>query len=113
MPKDFHGKESPYHKVKLPHTSREFQEVVQEVQSRSERRVQTIRKLWRIQNPTLYKHYHLRKKAMDTANGSRDNERKLFHGTTEENLEQINHHGFNRSYAGKHGKNCNSSIVRN
>ncbi|XP_065066953.1 uncharacterized protein LOC135692660 isoform X6 [Rhopilema esculentum] len=102
MPKDIHGKECPYHKVELQHVSKEFQEVEQEVKLRSKGRVETIRKLWRIQNPTLYKHYQLRKKAMDTANGSRNNERNLFHGTTKENLEQINHHGFNRSYAGKH-----------
>lgn len=40
---------------------------------------------------------------MDKKNGHRNNERLLFHGTSEKSLTLINEHGFNRSYAGMHG----------
>lgn len=40
---------------------------------------------------------------MDKKNGSRNNERLLFHGTSQDSLAYINNSGFNRSYAGMHG----------
>lgn len=59
----------------------------------------------RIQNPTIYKQYTVRKKEMDRQNPTGHvNERWLWHGTNLETTEKINAQGFNRSYAGKHGK---------
>ena len=55
----------------------------------------------RIQNPVLYKQYMVKKKDMDKKNPQ--NERKLFHGCSEDVTEKISHDGFNRSFAGKHG----------
>ncbi|KAK3746699.1 hypothetical protein QZH41_018917, partial [Actinostola sp. cb2023] len=53
----------------------------------------------RIQNPEVYQAYMVKKQKMDGKNGS--NEKKLFHGTPVAICNQINHHGFNRSYCGK------------
>lgn len=45
---------------------------------------------------------------MDIKNGHSDNERVLFHGTDADSVAYVNEHGFNRSYAGKNGKEvCN------
>lgn len=41
---------------------------------------------------------------MDVKNDRADNERILFHGTDANSVPYVNHHGFNRSYAGKNGK---------
>jgi len=38
-----------------------------------------------------------------TAAGNTQLERMLWHGTSSETLENINKHGFNRSYCGKNG----------
>lgn len=63
----------------------------------------------RVQNPTLYKQYLLKKKGLDAKNGSC--EKWLFHGTAGNNLQKINESGLNRSFAGNsHGKS--EMIVR-
>lgn len=59
----------------------------------------------RVQNPYFWKAYQIKKCEMDKKNGSRKNEKKLFHGTSKESLTLINKHGFNRSYAGMHAAN--------
>lgn len=41
---------------------------------------------------------------MDQRNGHTNNEKQLFHGTSEETIPIINERGFNRSYAGKNGE---------
>ncbi|NWV35477.1 PAR14 polymerase, partial [Grantiella picta] len=64
-----------------------------------------IEKIERIQNTYLWKNYQIKKCEMDKKNGSRNNERLLFHGTSKESLALINYHGFNRSYAGAHAAN--------
>lgn len=61
----------------------------------------TIEKIERIQNAFLWDSYQIRKKHMDVKNGRADNERILFHGTDANAVPHVNHHGFNRSYAGK------------
>lgn len=64
----------------------------------------SIIKIQRIQNPTLYSQYVARKKKMDEANPrSCQNERKLFHGTKPDTCPKINYGGFNRSYCGQNG----------
>lgn len=50
---------------------------------------------------------------MDIKNGHTHNERILFHGTDADSVLHINHHGFNRSYAGKNGKEVSSLTDQN
>ncbi|XP_020792036.2 LOW QUALITY PROTEIN: protein mono-ADP-ribosyltransferase PARP14-like [Boleophthalmus pectinirostris] len=54
----------------------------------------------RVQNPTLWKNYQIKKKEMDTKNQGKSNEKVLFHGTGANSIDLINKQGFNRSYAG-------------
>ncbi|XP_030648866.1 protein mono-ADP-ribosyltransferase PARP14-like [Chanos chanos] len=63
----------------------------------------TIIKIERIQNSLLWSSYVLKKKHMDEKNQHSRNERQLFHGTSVNSIDQINNHGFNRSYAGING----------
>uniref|UniRef100_A0A8C3TNA9 Poly [ADP-ribose] polymerase n=1 Tax=Catharus ustulatus TaxID=91951 RepID=A0A8C3TNA9_CATUS len=64
-----------------------------------------IEKIERVQSQYLWKSYQIKKCEMDKKNGDRNNERLLFHGTSQESLTFINDHGFNRSYAGMHAAN--------
>lgn len=50
---------------------------------------------------------------MDMKNGHTDNERILFHGTDADSVPYINQHGFNRSYAGKNGKEASNLTDQN
>ncbi|NXY27592.1 PAR14 polymerase, partial [Pomatorhinus ruficollis] len=89
--------------VELKPDSREYKDV-------QERFLQTcqsfkIEKIERVQNRYFWKNYQIKKCEMDKKNGHRNNERLLFHGTSEESLTLINKHGFNRSYAGMHAAN--------
>ncbi|CAI5656800.1 unnamed protein product [Oreochromis niloticus] len=58
-------------------------------------------KIERIQNPVLWNHLQIKKRDLELRNGQQDNERRLFHGTSEDTVAAINDRGFNRSYAGK------------
>ncbi|XP_070586684.1 protein mono-ADP-ribosyltransferase PARP14-like [Erythrolamprus reginae] len=62
----------------------------------------TIQKIERIQNPYYWQAYQIKKQEMDAKNGSINNERLLFHGTSSTSVTYINNTGFNRSYAGLH-----------
>ncbi|XP_071291434.1 protein mono-ADP-ribosyltransferase PARP14-like isoform X2 [Agelaius tricolor] len=89
--------------VKLKPGSREYTDV-------QERFLQTcplfrIEKIERVQNQYLWKNYQIKKCEIDKKNGNRNNERLLFHGTSQESLTLINKKGFNRSYAGMHAAN--------
>ncbi|XP_059331487.1 protein mono-ADP-ribosyltransferase PARP14-like [Ammospiza nelsoni] len=89
--------------VELKADSREYKDV-------QERFLQTcqsfrIEKIERIQNQYLWKNYQIKKCEIDKKNGNRNNERLLFHGTSQESLTLINKKGFNRSYAGMHAAN--------
>ncbi|NXO77606.1 PAR14 polymerase, partial [Sitta europaea] len=64
-----------------------------------------IQKIERVQNRYLWKNYQIKKCEMDKKNGNRNNERHLFHGTTQKSLTLINNKGFNRSYAGMNAAN--------
>ncbi|KAI7793217.1 protein mono-ADP-ribosyltransferase PARP14-like [Triplophysa rosa] len=57
----------------------------------------------RVQNSTLWKNYMIKKEELEAKNKHKNNEKLLFHGTGPDKTDQINHHGFNRSYAGMHG----------
>ncbi|XP_030648867.1 protein mono-ADP-ribosyltransferase PARP14-like [Chanos chanos] len=63
----------------------------------------TVIKIERIQNSLLWRSYVLKKKHMDEKNQHSRNEKQLFHGTSASGIDQINNHGFNRSYAGTNG----------
>ncbi|XP_036451402.1 protein mono-ADP-ribosyltransferase PARP14-like [Colossoma macropomum] len=63
----------------------------------------TILNIERVQNSTLWRSYTIQKKHMDDKNKHSNNEKRLFHGTKFENIENINQRGFNRSYAGMNG----------
>ncbi|XP_060945028.1 protein mono-ADP-ribosyltransferase PARP14-like [Limanda limanda] len=62
---------------------------------------QTVIKIERIQNPMLWKNIQIKKCDIEQRNGHANNERRLFHGTTETTVNTINENGFNRVYAGK------------
>ncbi|XP_063354462.1 protein mono-ADP-ribosyltransferase PARP14-like isoform X2 [Pelmatolapia mariae] len=59
-----------------------------------------IIKIERIQNPGLWNSLQVKKRDMEVRNGHQNNERRLFHGTSEATVPNINDRGFNRSYAG-------------
>ncbi|NXQ10158.1 PAR14 polymerase, partial [Peucedramus taeniatus] len=89
--------------VELKPDSKEYKDV-------QERFLQTcqlfkIEKIERIQNRYFWKNYQIKKCEIDKKNGDRNNERLLFHGTSQESLTLINKQGFNRSYAGMHAAN--------
>ena len=105
MPKDpGTGKEVECHVVKLSATSQEYQDVAVQFQSTLGKNKYEILNLERVQNPKLYTQFVARKKTMGKANPHGQNEKQLFHGCAYGVMNQINHGGFNRSYAGLHGK---------
>ncbi|XP_073490603.1 protein mono-ADP-ribosyltransferase PARP14-like [Aquarana catesbeiana] len=59
-----------------------------------------IIKIERIQNTHLYQNYQIKKNSINAKNGTRTNEKRLFHGTESATTENINRNGFNRAYAG-------------
>lgn len=65
----------------------------------------------RIQNTDLWNSYQAKKKIMDVKNGQMDNEKRLFHGTDVNSVPHVNANGFNRSYAGKNGKEARGLAV--
>ncbi|KAJ8350478.1 hypothetical protein SKAU_G00256080 [Synaphobranchus kaupii] len=60
-----------------------------------------VSKIERVQNPCLWKNLQILKQSMDRSNGHQNNEKRLFHGTSQPTIQHVNHRGFNRSYAGK------------
>ena len=100
---DSSGKEKVYHIVTLNARSTEYKDVYRQVMASSQGRIMNIFQIRRIQNPQLYKSFMARKETMDKTGVNGSNERQLFHGTSEAACESINHHGFNRSLAGKNG----------
>ena len=104
QPQDTSGKELTIHLVPLnpknPKHKVEYQNVSAHFQQTAREQVTAIH---RVQNPSLFKLYSLKKQSLDEKNGS--NEKFLFHGTRGDKLNEINEHGLNRSYAGNtHGK---------
>lgn len=72
----------------------------------------SVLKIERIQNPLLWKTLQIKKRNMEQKNGHQNNERILFHGTSEETIATINLYGFNRSYAGKNGEIIQKAFAR-
>ena len=95
------GNEETVHLERLASLSSEYREVLAKIHCTHKTLV--IRSIDRVQNPVLYQAYQVRKKKMDRDNGTRNNERQLFHGTAAQNVPKINTQGFNRSFAGSNG----------
>ncbi|KAG1971163.1 protein mono-ADP-ribosyltransferase PARP14-like [Pimephales promelas] len=87
--------------VKLASGSTEYVEVEKEF--RRTRLRSNIIEIERVQNSTLWRNYMIKKEELEDKNKHKNNEKRLFHGTGPDKTDQINHHGFNRSYAGTHG----------
>jgi poly [ADP-ribose] polymerase 10/14/15 len=88
-------------KVVLDPTSTEFKDVENNVKTSCHTTMKQIIQIERIQNPSLYKQYFIRKSEMEKTNPTVQSERRLWHGTSVETVPSINSTGFNRSYCGK------------
>ncbi|XP_016410796.1 poly [ADP-ribose] polymerase 14-like isoform X2 [Sinocyclocheilus rhinocerous] len=88
--------------VKLRAGSTEYAEVEKEFTSTglSSNSIITIE---RVQNSALWRNYMIKKEELEDKNKHKNNEKHLFHGTGPDKTDQINNHGFNRSFAGAHG----------
>ncbi|XP_023192513.1 poly [ADP-ribose] polymerase 14-like [Xiphophorus maculatus] len=86
------------HSVILQTASSEYAEVLNLFKATCNR---AVIKIERIQNPTLWKSLQIKKHEMEVRNNHQNNEKRLFHGTSENTVPIINERGFNRSYAGK------------
>lgn len=93
--------------VSLPEDSQEYKAVEEKFLRTLGGKV-IISKIERIQNPSMFNSYMLRKQSMDEKNGTIDNELELFHGTKPESVKEINVQGFNRSLCGVHGVSTNT-----
>ncbi|KAK2560432.1 Protein mono-ADP-ribosyltransferase PARP14 [Acropora cervicornis] len=103
QPRDENGKEETVYLASLDEESKEYKRVQEKFfKSLHETRVNII-KIERIQNPSLYFPYVMKKQSMDARNGSLENERELFHGTDYNRVKSINMQGFNRSFCGRNG----------
>ena len=100
QPTDSAGIEKEVHLVQLdPANNRdEYNKIADEVAKTS---VIGITKIERVQNPTLFRGYMVKKQRMDEK--KRANEKWLFHGTTAGGCASINSLGFNRSFCGRNG----------
>ncbi|KAK9968212.1 hypothetical protein ABG768_002547 [Culter alburnus] len=87
--------------VKLTTGSKEYNEVEKEF--RRTNLTSNIIEIERVQNSALWRNYMIKKEEMEDKNKHKNNEKRLFHGTGPDNTDQINHNGFNRSFAGTHG----------
>ncbi|XP_007552357.1 poly(ADP-ribose) polymerase family member 14-related sequence 1 isoform X1 [Poecilia formosa] len=86
------------HAVPVQATSSEYQDVLKLFNATCNR---AVTKIERIQNPALWKSLQIKKQEMELRNNHQNNEKHLFHGTSETTVPVINESGFNRSYAGK------------
>uniref|UniRef100_A0A1X7UHJ5 Poly [ADP-ribose] polymerase n=1 Tax=Amphimedon queenslandica TaxID=400682 RepID=A0A1X7UHJ5_AMPQE len=102
MPQDSQGKEKRFHFVTLPATGPEYKTAETAFNKTMTGSYTQILSIQRLQNPTLYKQYAVRKKEMEKHNPKgHQNERLLWHGTSPDTLDKINTRGFDRNFAGK------------
>ncbi|KAL1266730.1 hypothetical protein QQF64_002405 [Cirrhinus molitorella] len=87
--------------VKLTAGSEEFTKVEKEFKKTG--LSNNIIKIERVQNSALWKNYMIKQEEMEVKNKHKNNEKCLFHGTGPDTTDQINNHGFNRSFAGMNG----------
>jgi len=102
QPRDESGKEEVLHLVSLVQDTQEYK-TVQKMFQQSMRGKASVTGIERIQNPSMFHSYMLRKQTMDEKNGTLENELQLFHGTKPESVKHIIVQGFNRSLCGIHG----------
>uniref|UniRef100_A0A8C1JK40 Poly [ADP-ribose] polymerase n=1 Tax=Cyprinus carpio TaxID=7962 RepID=A0A8C1JK40_CYPCA len=86
-------------KFNLQPTSTEYQDVIGLFKTTCPNN--NVLKIERFQNPGMWKNYQNNKRVMEKKNGHQNNEKRLFHGTSELTISHIEKTGFNRSYAGK------------
>ena len=98
QPKDDSGKEKEVHLVPLDPNANEYKKVADRLCKTCH---VTIIKIERVQNPSLYRAYVVKREQMEHKNSS--NEKLLFHGTAGDSCPSISTFGFNRSYCGKNG----------
>ena len=103
QPTDSNGREETVHLFLLDpgKDAQEYKKVSDQFQQSC---TQRIIKIERVQNPTLYGIYAIKKQKMDKERAQGSNEVLLFHGTKGPKCELINHKGFNRSFCGENGK---------
>ncbi|XP_036450534.1 protein mono-ADP-ribosyltransferase PARP14-like isoform X2 [Colossoma macropomum] len=88
-------------RVQIQQGSQEYKDVENEF--RTTGLANKILNIERVQNSTLWRNYMIQKKHFEEKNKHKNNEKRLFHGTGAQNIDKIDHRGFNRSYAGTHG----------
>ncbi|KAL6472150.1 hypothetical protein MHYP_G00183380, partial [Metynnis hypsauchen] len=88
-------------RVQIKQGSTEYTEV--ETEFRKTGLTNQILNIERVQNSSLWRNYMIQKKHFEEKNKHKNNEKRLFHGTGPQNIDKIDHRGFNRSYAGTHG----------
>ncbi|XP_016383980.1 poly [ADP-ribose] polymerase 14-like [Sinocyclocheilus rhinocerous] len=102
LPSDWEDmKGQPVVLVKLTAGSKEFAKVEKEF--RRTNLTNNIIEIERVQNSALWKSYMIKKEELEDKNKHKKNEKLLFHGTGPDKTDQINNHGFNRSFAGMNG----------
>jgi hypothetical protein len=98
-------KEKIDHLVDLEETSNEYKEILNHFHEnwndkRNNVMKPSVKKIQRIQNSDLYYGYCIKKKSME----GRENEMRLFHGTSTRSISQINCQNFSRSHTGATGQ---------
>ncbi|XP_069820321.1 zinc finger CCCH-type antiviral protein 1-like [Dendropsophus ebraccatus] len=89
-------------KVLIPETSSEFSEIVSSFTKTVSGHV--VKKLWRLQNPTLWKVFHSQKEEMVKVSQGQDvKEMRLFHGAVQTHVHIIHNEGFDWNICGFHG----------
>jgi len=92
----------PYHRVKLSSSDAEYQTVVKNVRASCLSTMSKIIKIERIENHMLFNQYMITHNHLAQVNGpSVKTERRLWHGTCKDALDNIYAGGFNRGYCGK------------
>ena len=94
--RDESGKEEVLHLVSLAQDTQEYKTVLK-MSHQSMQGKASITNIERIQNPSMFNSYMLRKQTMDEKNGTLENELQLFYGTKPDSVKSINVQGFNRS----------------
>ncbi|XP_076462556.1 protein mono-ADP-ribosyltransferase PARP14-like isoform X2 [Babylonia areolata] len=90
--------------VAVPPNSEEFKTVNDNLQATIGDKKVSVLEITRIQNKSLHQQYQATRQRMETQNQdvqNLQNEKLLWHGTAKDATDNINNHGFNRSYCGK------------
>ncbi|XP_073506582.1 zinc finger CCCH-type antiviral protein 1-like [Phyllobates terribilis] len=89
-------------KVLVSHSSIEFSEIVRNFSKTVSGHV--VKRMWRLQNPSLWQMFQWQKKQMKKVNQGRDvTEIRLFHGTDSKHIDEICNQNFDWRICGTHG----------